>query len=112
MLIFFKAVFSFLAIFGLIQLCINAYAILNKICFDKVDGAGDVHIIVTVKNQQDAIEGIVKSLVWKSLNNEYGGIVPNILIIDMGSTDETPKILEKLHRDYEFIKIEVREITQ
>jgi glycosyltransferase involved in cell wall biosynthesis len=63
----------------------------------------DMYIIITVKNLQDKIEGIIRSIVWKNLNNSQGGRVPKILVVDLGSDDETPKILEKLCNEYDFI---------
>ncbi|MCG8502597.1 MAG: glycosyltransferase [Firmicutes bacterium] len=97
-----QSLICFFAVYGVIQMVLYIYNGLHNVCFDKSE---DVYIIVTVKNQQDTIEGIIRSLVWKSLNNKQGGIIPNILIVDMGSTDETVKILERLHGEYDFIQV-------
>ncbi len=96
-----RSAFCFFAIYGVIQIVLNIYREFHNI-FIK---SSEAKIIVTVKNAQDTIEGIIRALVWKSLNNKQGGIVPKIIIADLGSNDETPKILEKLCVEYNFIEI-------
>lgn len=63
----------------------------------------NVFIVIKVKNQENKIEGVVRSLIWKHLSVSGGGYVPNILIVDTGSTDSTPEISQKLSDDYSFI---------
>ena len=92
----------FFVIYGMIQMGFNVYNAISNVNSNKQD---DVYIIITVKNQQDTIEGIIRSVVWKSLNNAHGGLVPKILVVDMGSTDETPQILSRLHDEYSFIQV-------
>lgn len=97
-----QSIICFLALYGIIQMGLNIYDAIQNFRIPKKE---DVFIIVTVKNQQDTVEGLIRSLVWKSLNNEHGGIIPNILVVDMGSTDETLEILERLHTEYDFIQV-------
>jgi cellulose synthase/poly-beta-1,6-N-acetylglucosamine synthase-like glycosyltransferase len=47
--------------------------------------------------------------VWKSLNGFRGKDLPQIYVVDYGSTDNTPEILRRICRDYEFIKVFTRE---
>jgi len=98
-----KSIACFLAVYGVIQMCLKLCDYLMNLRFDKKKG--DIHIVITVKNQQDTIEGIVRSVVWKNLNNHNGGVIPEILIVDMGSTDDTPEILKRLHEEYDFIQV-------
>ncbi len=63
----------------------------------------DVFVVVKVKNHQEHIEGIVRSIIWRNLSMSGGGFVPNILIVDMGSSDETAQVAERLCKDYGFI---------
>jgi cellulose synthase/poly-beta-1,6-N-acetylglucosamine synthase-like glycosyltransferase len=96
-----QSLVCFFAVYGAIQMGFNIYNTLTDIQYKK----DDIYIIVTVKNQQDTIEGIIRSIVWRSLNNHHGGTVPNILVVDMGSTDDTLKILNKLCGEYDFIQV-------
>ena len=100
--IFFYSAVCFFAILGALQILKNIT--------DMIFGSGsELLIVVTVKNQQDKIEGIIRSIAWKSLNGLGHSCVPTILIVDLESTDETPEILKRLSRDYEFIKVTNRQ---
>ena len=100
--IFWSSVVCFFAIFGVIQM-------LKYITGMVLNSKSEFLIVVTVKNQQDDIEGIVRSIAWKSLNGLGHSCVPTILLVDLESTDETPKILERLSNDYDFIKVTNRQ---
>lgn len=50
-------------------------------------------IVIGVKNHSDSIEGIVRLLMKQHPSSE-------IMIIDYGSHDETPEIIDKLCKDY------------
>ena len=73
--------------------------IFNMLCTTENDAV----IVVKVRNQEDNIEGIIRSIVWKSIDN--GRIIPEILVVDLDSTDDTPDILERLSVRYDFIKV-------
>ena len=70
----------------------------NKISTD------GINLIVTVKNQEDKIEGFLRSLNFRLL---YGkeDYVQNIIVLDLNSTDKTRQILETLSADYPNIKL-------
>ena len=59
--------------------------------------------VIRVKNQEENIEGVIRSVIWKFLSRSAGGEIPFILIVDTGSTDSTEKIARKLCDDYGFI---------
>ena len=99
--LFFDAAVWFFAIFGVIQLSKYLYESICQLFFNEEEPL----IIITVKNQQESIEGILRSVVWKSLNKKRGRKVPNILVVDLGSTDETYIILEQLCKEYQFIAV-------
>ncbi len=101
MSIWIDALFWFFAIFGVIQLCKHIYESIIQFMLKEEEQL----IVITVKNQQDHIEGILRSVVWESLNNKKSRQVPNILVVDLGSTDETYTILEKLCKEYQFIAV-------
>ena len=67
----------------------------------KEDG---IYIIVAVKNQEEKIEGFLRSVLFKIL---YGKeeCVKDIIVADLNSTDKTKKIIDKMSADYECVKI-------
>lgn len=97
-----QSVICFLVVYAIIQIGINIY---NKLLNTEVEEKDDLYIIITVKNLEDKIEGIIRSIVWKNLNTKQGGRIPNILVVDLGSDDETPLILERLCKEYSFIQV-------
>ena len=53
-------------------------------------------IVIGVKNHGESIEGIVRLLMKQHPKSE-------IMIIDYGSEDDTPEIIDKLCKDYDCI---------
>jgi len=90
-----------LAIYGLIEISINIF---NGIAMVN-NNIKDMYILIAVKNQEDTIEGIVRSIVFKNIYYKNEDMFNNILIADMGSTDDTINILRKLSKEYSFLKI-------
>ncbi len=88
------------ALYGLIEIIKNAIYIhsCNKI---KTDG---IHMIVAVKNQEDTIEGFLRSLNFRII---YGkeDCIENIIVLDLNSTDNTKHIIENFSSDYPSIKV-------
>ncbi|OQB14317.1 MAG: hypothetical protein BWY15_01172 [Firmicutes bacterium ADurb.Bin193] len=102
MSVFFSAVVCFFAIFGVIQLAKNIY---NEF----IKSHNDFFIVISVKNQQDYIEDIIRTTVWKSLNRLGGREVPQIYVVDFGSTDDTLLILKRICENYDFVTVMSRE---
>lgn len=67
----------------------------------KADG---IHVIVTVKNQEDKIEGFLRSILFKIL---YGkeDYIQNVIVADLKSDDSTKEIAQRLAQDYDVIKV-------
>ena len=89
-----------LALYGLfevIKTVINIYTYTNL----KSDG---IYMIIAVKNQENRIEGFLRSLFFRVI---YGKeeFIKKIIITDLDSKDETPIILDKLHKEYSELKI-------
>jgi hypothetical protein len=63
-----------------------------------------IKFILLVKNQEGCIEGIIRDIF---IGNSLGGLITqdSFTVLDMGSTDETLKILEKLKRDYQYLNV-------
>ncbi|MDR1392006.1 MAG: hypothetical protein LBJ09_02290 [Clostridiales bacterium] len=67
----------------------------------------DIHIVLTTKNQQDKIEGTVRDIIWnlKNYNFKILEFFSDIIVVDLGSNDETLGVLKKLSQEYEFIRV-------
>lgn len=88
-----------LALYGLIEvikdiLYVSAYA--NS----KPDG---IYLIIAVKNKEDKIEGFLRSILFRFLYGKEN--IKNIIVTDLGSEDNTLKILDTLQEDYKCIKV-------
>ena len=67
----------------------------------KADG---IYVIIAIKNQEDKIEGFLRSILFKILygREEY---LKNIIVADLESTDNSKEIAKKLSEEYEILKV-------
>lgn len=94
-----KTLITFFCIYGLTDF----FKGILKFFFVPKNSLNNLVIVVKVLNSEKTLEGTIRMLLWKTLSTSHGGFTPNILIVDMGSTDSTPEIAKKLCNDYEFI---------
>lgn len=89
-----------LALYGLFEI-IKTIIYMCTYTNMKADG---IYLIIAVKNQEDKIEGFLRSSLFKLL---YGkeDYVKDIIVADLNSTDKTSEIVKKLSFDYECVKI-------
>lgn len=89
-----------LSLYGLFELIKQ---IVNIITYTNLRADG-IYIIIGVKNQEEKIEGFLRSSLFKILygKEEY---LKNIIIADLGSTDKTKEIINKMSLDYDCVKI-------
>lgn len=89
------------AVYGMLSLIISAIESFSK---RKKPSNNGVRLVILIKNQQDNVEGIVKTILSGETARD---IVSNgkLYIVDMGSEDETIKILKKLKNNYDMIEI-------
>ena len=95
-----NTIFWTLAIYGLFEIIKNIIYI-NTYTKFKSDG---IYLIIAVKNQEDRIEGFLRSTLFKILygKEEY---LKNIIVADLKSTDNTKEIVKKLSKEYDCLKI-------
>ena len=95
-----NTIFWTLAIYGLFEIIKNIIYI-NTYTKFKSDG---IHVIIAVKNQEEKVEGFLRSILFKILygREEY---LKNIIVADLESTDNTKEIARKLAKDYEILKV-------
>lgn len=99
---------------GVIEICIFLFSIygflslliatVNSLCLRCNLDKSDIRMIIMVKNQEDVIEGVVRNIITSNISKKliYS---KNLMIVDMGSTDDTLKILRRLERYYKIIDI-------
>lgn len=95
----FYAILWTLALYGLFEIVKTIFYIWNYTNL-KADG---IYLIIAAKNQENTIEGFLRSFLFKLL---YGkeDMVKEILVTDLGSEDSTKEILDKMAEDYDCIK--------
>lgn len=95
-----NTIFWTLAIYGLFDIIKNIIYISTYTKFQS-DG---IYVIIAVKNQEEKLEGFMRSILFKILygREEY---LKNIIVADLNSTDKTKEIAKKLSRDYEILKV-------
>mgnify|MGYP004558513923 FL=1 len=62
-----------------------------------------IYLIIGVKNQEDDIEGILRSVIFKILYGKEEQI-KDIIITDLNSKDTTKEIIQKLSKEYSCVK--------
>ena len=89
-----------LALYGLIEI-IKTIVYIFTYTNLKSDG---IYIIIAVKNQENKIEGFMRSVLFRLLYGKEDS-VKDIIVSDLNSTDGTLEILNKLSKDYDLIKV-------
>lgn len=90
-------VLALYGLFELIKTIVYTYTYTNL----KADG---IYVIIAAKNQENKIEGFLRTLLFRIM---YGKeeCVKDVIVTDLNSSDDTMKILSKLEKEYEGIKI-------
>lgn len=63
-----------------------------------------IYLILAVKNQENKIECLIRTILFRILYGKEENI-KDIIIADLDSNDNTKKILENLQKEYDQIKI-------
>lgn len=95
-----NTIFWTLALYGLFEIIKNIIYLSTYTNF-KSDG---IYVIIAVKNQEEKIEGFLRSTLFKIL---YGreDYLKNIIVADLKSQDKTKEIAKKLSDEYECLKV-------
>lgn len=88
-----------LALYGLIEIIKTIY----YVCTCTNLEAKGIYFIIAVKNQEERIEGFMRSILFRILygKEEY---IKDLIVTDLGSNDKTKEIVEKLAQDYRIIR--------
>ncbi len=95
-----NGIFWVLALYGLFEIIKNIIYICTYTNL-KSDG---IYMIIAVKNQENKIEGFLRTILFRLI---YGKeeFIKDVIVTDLDSTDDTMKILSKLSKDYDCIKV-------
>ena len=63
------------------------------------------YAVISVKNGEDCIEGVIRSMAWQlqAQSADCTKCINELIVVDLGSTDETPYIAKKLSQEYPFV---------
>ena len=87
------------ALYGLFHFVISIFRTYYKFRLS----ANGIYVFIAVKNQENKIEGFLRTILFKILYGEEDN-VDNVFVIDLNSTDKTADILDMLSSDYDCIK--------
>lgn len=95
-----NTIFWTLAFYGLFEIIKN---IIYLCTYTKMRSDG-IYLIIAAKNQEDKIEGFLRSILFKIL---YGkeDYLKNIIFTDLKSLDKTEEIAKRLSIEYEYLKV-------
>lgn len=88
------------AIYGLIDI----FKVFKNYFISKRIESNGIFVIVAAKNQEQQIEGFLRSFIFRILygKEEY---LKNVIVTDLNSVDNTKEILEKFSDDYDELKL-------
>ena len=86
--------------YGLFEIIKN---IINVYTYTKLKSDG-IYIIIAVKNQEEKIEGFLRNFIFRTAYGKEEEI-KNIIVTDLDSTDDTSKIIDKLQKEKNGIKV-------
>ncbi len=94
-----NALFWSFSLYGFIELIKNIYYIIT---YTKLKADG-IYLIIATKNQASQIEGFLRNILFRLI---YGKeeLIKEIMVADLGSSDETKQIVDKISNDYTYIK--------
>ena len=95
-----NTIFWTLALYGLFEVVKNIIYITT---YTKLKSDG-IYLIIAVKNQEEKIEGFLRSIIFKILYGKEDWI-KNIIVADLKSDDSTKEIAKKISSDYECLNV-------
>ena len=93
-------IFWTLALYGLFEIIKNIIYLSTYTNFK----SDRIYLIIAVKNQEEKIEGFLRTSLFKILYGKEENL-KNIIVADLKSTDNTKEIAQKLAKDYEMLKV-------
>ena len=86
--------FSFFSAYGIVQLVIQMMLSARKRKCKEIL----CHRVLILRDCQEKIEGLIRSMAWEDIRDE-------MIVVDLGSADETREILRRLERELDFLRV-------
>ncbi|HOM01331.1 MAG TPA: hypothetical protein PLH43_00700 [Acetivibrio sp.] len=98
----FEVIACFLAAYGLMMLIHDLLVSIKN--HNKGYRNSQVKLVLIVKNQGETIEGVLRNVLPRDFIRKLmpGG---KLMVLDMGSNDDTMDILRRLEKDYECLEV-------
>ncbi|MTI96522.1 MAG: hypothetical protein FH749_13780 [Firmicutes bacterium] len=95
-----ETVFWLLAVYGILKLAIGIWRWLLSFRYVPPQ----VGLLFLVKDNENVVEGLFRQLALDCFfSNRY--FTPNsVIVVDLGSQDQTPEIMRRLARDFSFLR--------
>ncbi|HZJ56660.1 MAG TPA: hypothetical protein VFD89_00260 [Clostridia bacterium] len=90
-----------LALFGVVCLMIR---LLMGFKWSGRAQKGKYSIIISAKNQEDTIEGLVRGFILKAGIEGQEEALFNVVLVDVGSSDDTSRVMKRLAEEYCYVK--------
>ena len=100
--IFVSVLICLLAAYGLWQIFMHLAAGIAPPGDTRID---DIYTVMVVRNREETIEGMIRSAAWRALSQRGGKYINDIVVLDLGSEDDTSDILQQLEREYDFLHV-------
>lgn len=95
-----KTLLTFFSVYGIFHFVKDIY---TEFVAKNNFASNDIAVVIKVMNAAESLESTVRTIILKCLTNSYGGYIPDIIIVDMGSDDDTEMISKRLSDDYSFV---------
>lgn len=89
------------ALFGIITLMIR---VVMGFRWQGKGRRGKYSIIISARNQEDNIEGLIRGFVLKAGIDGQEEALFNVVLVDANSSDGTPDVMKRLAKEYCFVK--------
>ncbi len=98
-----------LALYGLIEI-IKTIVYSYTYCSRGINDTDGIYIVIATKNQEENIEGFLRSDLLNTLygntdNIKDSSYIKDILVLDLESNDKTKEIVERMSKENDYIKV-------
>ncbi len=85
---------SFFAAYGIVQLIVRmVFFSRRRRCEDALS-----YRVLVLQNSQETAEGLIRSMAWDDVGDD-------LIVVDVGSVDETPEILRRMELEFDFLHV-------